>query len=391
MSSTAPARDDSLPIAEVPTRDAYLAPGPLAWIVTIAVTTVLLVASAKALFLVVPFLLAIILYYMLYPLLRRLELGGMRRDTAAALVAGGVAVAAVAVLVPTVPWLVAQSVSGEEMLGRYVEGGRVLIHKTLTMMESQFAFLRRMDFAAEAGRRLDQFGDTLMKEQLAESLLKAAAQLPSVLLAPFLAFFFLKDGGRFLRTVVSVVPNAFFERTVHMFDSVHQTARNYFQGLLKLTVADATMYAIGLLLIGVSGAVVLALVAAVLSWIPVIGSALAFAIIVLAAATEFPNSPFIVFAAIGLFLSVRFLDTFVIMPLTVGRSIRMHPVPSVLMLFIGGSVAGIAGLILAIPLAGVVSTIIGTIGAIIDDPRLHARHRFAKALESRRVNADLDA
>jgi len=231
----------------------------------------------------------------------------------------------------------------------------------------------------------------MRNEQLAQSLLKAAAQLPSVLLAPFLAFFFLKDGGHFLRTVVRVVPNAFFERTVHMFDSVHQTARNYFQGLLKLAMADATMYAIGLWLIGVSGAVVLAVVAAVLSWIPVIGSALAFVIIVLSAATEFPNSPFIVFAAMGLFLGVRFLDTFVIMPLTVGRSIRMHPVPSVLMLFIGGSVAGIAGLILAIPLAGVVSTIIGTIGAIIDEPRLHARHRFAKALESRRANADLDA
>jgi predicted PurR-regulated permease PerM len=370
-------------------RSAYLASGPLVWAVTIAITTVLLVASAHALFLVVPFLLAIILYYMLFPLVRRLELGGMNRQTAAAVVAGGATLVAIAILVPTVPWLVGQSMAGEEMLGRYLEGGQVLITRTLHMIESQFAFLKRMNFSTEVGSRLDDFGSTLLREKLAHTLLAAAAQLPSVLLAPFVAFFLLRDGRALLDTIVGVVPNAFFERTVFMIDRVHQTARNYFQGLLKLALADASMYAVSLLLIGVSNAVVLGVVAAVLAWIPVIGSVLAFVMIVLAAATEFPNTPWVTYAVVGMFLGVRFLDTFVIMPLTVGRSIRMHPLPTVLMLFIGGTVAGIAGLILAIPLAGVVSTIVGTVGAIIEDPRLHARHRFAKALESNRVNADL--
>jgi predicted PurR-regulated permease PerM len=77
------------------------------------------------------------------------------------------------------------------------------------------------------------------------------------------------------------------------------------------------------------------------------------------------------------------------MPLTVGRSIRMHPLPTVLMLFIGGAVAGVPGLVLALPLAGVVSAIVGTIGGIIDDPRLRARHAFARALQTQRINADL--
>ncbi len=369
---------------------AYLASGPLVWIATIAVTTLLLMASVKALFLVVPFLLAIILYYMLFPVVRRLELAGVSRETAAALVAGGVTLLVVAVLVPTLPWLVGQSVSGEEILGRYLEGGRVLIDRTLATLESHFAFLKRMDFSAEVGRRADEFGATFMKEQLARLLLQAAAQLPAVLLAPFVAFFLLRDGGRFLRTIVSVVPNAFFERTVFMFDSVHQTARNYFQGLLKLAVVDTTLYAIGMLVIGIHGAIILAIIAAVLAWIPLIGSVLACIIIVLSAATEHPSDLWVVYAAVGMFLGVRFLDTFVIMPLTVGRSMRMHPLPMVLMLFIGGTVAGIAGLILALPLAGAVSTMVGTIGAIIDDPRLQARHRFAKALEAKRINVDLE-
>jgi predicted PurR-regulated permease PerM len=367
----------------------YLASGPLVWIATIAITTLLLVASAKALFLAVPFLFAIILYYILYPVVRRLEMSGISRETAAALVAGGVSLLAVAVMIPTVPWLVGQSVSSEEALGRYLEGGRVLIDRTLEALESQFGFLKRMDFRAEVGRKADEFGSTFMKAQLAPALLQAAMQLPAVLLAPFLAFFLLRDGRRFLRRIASAVPNAFFERTVYMFDRVHQTARNYFQGLLKHAVVDAALYTLGLWLIGISGALILGIVAALLAWIPLIGSALACIMIVLAAATEFPSDPWVVYASVGMFLFVRFLDAFVIMPLTVGRSIQMHPLPMVLMLFIGGTVAGVPGLVLALPIAGVVSTVVGTVGAIIDDPRLHARHRFAKLLQAKRINVDL--
>jgi predicted PurR-regulated permease PerM len=141
--------------------------------------------------------------------------------------------------------------------------------------------------------------------------------------------------------------------------------------------------------IGVPGAIALGLMAAVLAWIPFVGSVIACVIVVLVAATDFPSDPWVVYAAIGLFLSVRLLDDFVFMPLTVGRSLHMHPLPTVLLIFIGGAVAGVPGLILALPLAGVVMVIAGTIGGIVNDPRLRARHTFARALQARRITADL--
>jgi predicted PurR-regulated permease PerM len=369
--------------------DSDQAAGPLVWLVTIVVTALLLVASAKALWLVVPLLLAIILYYMLFPFVRRLELAGIGRETAAALAAGAFALLAIAVLVPTVPWLVGQSVSGEEALNRYLAGGRVLIDRTLTTLESQFAFLARMNFHAEAGRKLQEFGDTFMQKQVAEMLLRVAAGLPSLLLSPFVAFFLLRDGRKMLQMLYNAVPNAYFERSVYMFDRVHNTARNYFSGLLKQTAVDTVLLGVGLLLVGVPNAFVLGLAAAVLEWIPVVGAALACAMVVLIAATAFPTDPWVVYAALGVFVAVRMLDSFVVMPLTVGRSVRMHPVVAVLMIFIGGSVAGIPGLVLGLPLAGVVAAIVGTIGGIVVDPRLHARHAYAKALEGQRMNADL--
>ena len=369
----------------------YLSSGPLVWAATMACTTLLLALFKQALWLVVPFLLAIIVYYALFPAVRRLTLAGIPRETAAAIVAGGFLVVLVAAMVPTLPWLAAQAVSGEEAFFRYLAGGRVLIDRTLAALEVQFEFLKQMDFHAEMGRKMSEFGGTYVQAHLADALLGAAVWLPALLLAPFLAFFFLRDGRRFLKFLGEAVPNAYFERTLYMIDRVDDTARAYFQGLLKLAIIDTICLALGLAVIGIPGAFALGLMAAVLAWVPFIGSVIGCVIVVLVAATDFPANPWVVYAAIGLFVFVRLLDDFVFMPLTIGRSLHMHPLPTVLLIFGGGAVAGIPGLILVLPLAGVVMVVAGTIGGIVNDPRLRARHAFAKTLLARRITADLES
>lgn len=369
-------------------KEASRTSGPSIWLVTIGITTILLVVATKALWLVVPFLLAIILYYILLPIVHRLIVFGVGREAAAALVAGGVTLLAVGIMIPLLPWLAGQSVAGGETLYRYLEGGRVLIERTLVTLESEFDFLKRIGFHAEMSRRASEFGDTFVQRQLSEALSGAAVWLPSLLLAPFFAFFFLRDGRRFLKLLIREVPNAFFERTIFMFDRVDATARNYFQGLLTLTAIDSLFLMFGLWLIGVPGAPALGVASAVFEWVPVVGSILGCVMVVLVAATSFPNDPWVVYAVIGLFVFNRMLDNFLFIPLTVGRSIQMHPLPTVLMVFIGGAVAGVAGLVLALPLAGVVSAVVGTIGDIVRDPRLRARNTYAKALQTKRVTAD---
>jgi predicted PurR-regulated permease PerM len=88
---------------------------------------------------------------------------------------------------------------------------------------------------------------------------------------------------------------------------------------------------------------------------------------------------------------VRLLDDFVFMPLTLGRSLHIHPLITVLMIFIGGSVAGVAGLMLVLPLLGVVMVVGETLGRLITNPRLRARHRNAIALRTKQASIDLAA
>jgi predicted PurR-regulated permease PerM len=379
----------NLPESANPTSSRHLSSGPLVWAATICCTILLLALLKQALWLVVPFLLAIILYYALFPLVRRLSLVGVARETAAALVAGGFFIIALVVMVATVSWLAEHAVSGEKAVFRYLEAGQALIGRMLMTLESQFEFLARPGLHDAMVRKAAEFSGPHVQRQLTDALLDAAVWLPSLLLAPFFAFFFLRDGRRFLNFLGSAVPNAYFERTLYMVEQVDNTARAYFKGLLKLTLIDTVCLALGLAVLGMPGAFALGLMAAVLAWVPLVGAVVGCVIVVLVAATDFPADTGMVYAAIGLFVFVRLLDDFVFMPLTLGRSLRMHPLPTVLLIFVGGAVAGIPGLIVALPLAGVIMVVVGTIGGIIADPRLRARHAFARTLRSRRVTADL--
>ena len=111
---------------------------------------------------------------------------------------------------------------------------------------------------------------------------------------------------------------------------------------------------------------------------------------VLVASTDAPAEPLLAYGAIGVFVLVRLLDDFIFMPLTLGRSLRMHPLITVLMIFVGGEVAGVAGLMLVLPLLGIVMAVGETLGQVITDPRLRARHRQAKALLAMQASADLN-
>jgi len=363
--------------------------GPLAWCLMLAATCLLLFLFQKILWLVVPFVFGLIIYYLLFPLLQHLVLRGLSRSASAALVSASASVLVGAVAVLSTPWVVAHLAGWQSSGTRYIDGGLRLVADTLLWLERNFSLAAKARLSDQLMQQITGLGDKFVSDYLPDIAFTLAAWAPSLMLAPFLAFFFLRDGWRFKKFLGRAVPNAYFERTLYLLDQVDQTARMYFQGLIKLTVLDAICLALGLWLLGVSGPLVLGVITAVLAWVPYVGSILGCLLVVLVAATDFPGDPRMAYGAIGLFIGVRLLDDFVFMPMTIGRSLKMHPLMTVVMIFVGGAVAGVAGLMLVLPLLGVVMVLGETMGEIVTDPRLRARHAHARALLQRQVTRDL--
>jgi predicted PurR-regulated permease PerM len=201
-----------------------------------------------------------------------------------------------------------------------------------------------------------------------------------LLLIPYITYFMLNDSARLKKYIIRSVPNAYFEKALLLFSRLDGSLQNYFQGLLLLTFLDAICLALGLAVVGISNAILLGLAAAVLAWMPYVGSIIGCVIVVLVAATDFPDHTWKAYACLGLFLGVRLLDDFVFLPLTIGRKLNVHPLLSVLMLFLGATVAGITGLLLALPVFGVLAVVGETVAQVFTDRKLRARYKASRQL-----------
>jgi predicted PurR-regulated permease PerM len=310
---------------------------------------------------------------------------GFKHRTAAKLLAGIVFLATVLAVFLLMSVAASRVAGWRALVAHYVQGGLDFLRTTEEFLVQKLPVLSKSELVRSAPTNLDAAGQQFTEKYLGALVLQAIHWLPALLLTPYLTYFLLQDGNRFKKSVIRSVPNAFFERALLLCDRIDQSLQNFFVGLMKLTFLDTVCLALGLWLLGISFPILLGLVAAVLAWVPYIGSMVGCVLVVLVAATDFPNEPATTYGCIVLFISVRILDDFVFLPLTVGRSLRIHPVVSVLMLFLGAATAGPTGLLLVLPVIGVVAVIIETLAQILADQGLRARFRHAKQLKTRLV------
>jgi predicted PurR-regulated permease PerM len=395
-----------------------LAAGPIVWVGIIGTTCLLLVLFQSILWLVLPFMMAIIAYYVLSPLVGFCIRHGLTRARAVLLVTILLTVVLVVLGLVLAPKVSAMVNDLPKNIASYTLTANDLIANARSTLSKKFPFLftpppptpnpstlalsasptgqpaaTPPQTAAPSGGIVTNIAD-LQARYSGDVLLEAARWVPSLLIVPFITYFFLLDGPRFKRFLVQAIPNAFFEKTLYLFYRVEDQLRRYFQGLMALTLLDALCLGLGLWFLGLHQPFLFAGLAAVMAWLPYLGSIGGGLLVVLVAAhdfpvTHFPDKAWLPYEVIGLFIAVRMLDDFVFMPLTVGRSLHVHPLVTMLMFLLGGAVAGVAGLLLVMPVLGVVMVAGQITGELLTDQRILARHRHAQLLRRKRARADL--
>ncbi len=393
-----------------------LASGPIVWLGIIITTCLLLVLFQTVLWLVMPVLLAVVAYYMLSPLVNIAIARGITRARAVFIVTMLMSVVLVAIGLSVAPKISAATHDLPTTTERYAKTGYQLVVNAEQTLYATFPFLHPKPPAPKptppVAKNLgfvssevvppaptpppvtptDDVENKVANFQAKYSgdvALELLHWIPSLLLVPYITYFFLLDGPRFKRFLVQAIPNAFFEKTLYLFYRVEDQLRRYFQGLLALTALDALCLGVGLWFLGLNTPFFLAGLAAVMAWLPYLGSIGGALLVALVAAADFPGRTWLPYEVVGLFIGVRLLDDFVFLPLTVGRSLHMHPLVTVLMILLGGAVAGISGLLLVMPVLGVVMVAGQIIGELVTDERVLARHRHARHLKRLRARADL--
>ncbi len=175
----------------------------------------------------------------------------------------------------------------------------------------------------------------------------------AVLIAVISFYLVLEDDGieKFIR---ATLPDEFHERGVRIINKTEEKLGQWFIGQVTLCFVVGAFSFIGLSLIGVPYALVLAIIAGALELIPYIGPMLSAVPAILIALTVSPQIAAMTFV---LYFLIQEFENYLIVPKVMEKSVGLHPVIIIVAAAIGEQLAGILGMILAVPIATVVAIV----------------------------------
>ncbi len=186
------------------------------------------------------------------------------------------------------------------------------------------------------------------------------------LTALVLFVYMLTDEHVLKNFVYSLTPADKKEQVAEVLRKVANKVGNWFRGQIALGIIIGIIDLIGLLIIGVPYALTLAVIAGILEIVPTIGPIIAGILVAIVAFTDSPIKALIV---IIFFIAVQQLENSFIVPKVMQKAVGLSPVIIIIAILIGAKLMGVAGAILAIPIAASISVIINewpTISKIIE-------------------------
>lgn len=175
----------------------------------------------------------------------------------------------------------------------------------------------------------------------------------TLIIIPFLAFYFLKDSEKIGRGAIQLIPKKWRRRTVLLFSDMDRSLGDYIRGQLTVCAILAAIASVGLWMLGVPYPIVFGTFIGATDLIPYFGPIIGAAPALIFAGMK---SVYTVGGVILLMLLIQFLEGNLIEPLIVGKSVDIHPLYIMLSLGIGGEIAGIIGMLLAIPVFLIIRT-----------------------------------
>lgn len=177
----------------------------------------------------------------------------------------------------------------------------------------------------------------------------------SILAIAFITFFLLYEDGILRRQMIAVVPNQYFEMFISAMFKVEKLLSNYLIGLMVQMFSIFSVAALGLSLFGVNYALTIAVFAALANLIPYLGPLLGalFGIFVgLSTSGHFAVDQvtiILIAKIVSVFAIVQATDNVFLQPLIFSKSVKAHPLEIFVVIFAAATIAGIPGMIAAIP------------------------------------------
>ncbi|MBN6187671.1 AI-2E family transporter [Aneurinibacillus sp. BA2021] len=176
----------------------------------------------------------------------------------------------------------------------------------------------------------------------------------SLVTVPFILFYMLRDEKNFWRFIKYLIPQDKREQIDGVLSEIDETIGDYIRGQITVSLIVGICLFIGYSIIGLEYTAILAIIAMLTNFIPYLGPFIAVMPAVVVALTM---SPGMIAKVIVVSLIVQMIEGNIITPHIMGRNLEIHPLTIIVILLFAGSLAGIPGVILAVPVYAVIKVI----------------------------------
>jgi len=216
------------------------------------------------------------------------------------------------------------------------------------------------ELARNVTTKMNEIGLKLLSN-MAEFFKSVGSFLASVAIVPFLTFFIIKDMRIFKRSLITKIPNKYFELSLNVLQKVGKQVSKYIQGQATDAFIVGCLSVLGLFIINlvfdnpISQFVFIGMIAGVANLIPylgpIVGAVPALLITIIA---NPPNLAIVLIWIVITFVLVQVIDNSFVSPMVVSKSVNMHPLTVVIVVIIGGNLAGAVGMLFAVPVTGII-------------------------------------
>jgi predicted PurR-regulated permease PerM len=180
----------------------------------------------------------------------------------------------------------------------------------------------------------------------------------------FLTFFFIKDDIRLDGVAQLLLGERHAERLSAVSEKINRLLSRYFIGLLLEIASMVILLYVGMAIFGIKGALLMAFFGGMLNAIPYLGPLIGalcsclFGAVDCLSINDYQSILPVMLQIAGTFIGANLVDNIVLQPLIYSQSVKAHPIEIFLVIIMGGSLAGIVGMLFAIPVYTILRTIV---------------------------------
>jgi predicted PurR-regulated permease PerM len=307
-----------------------------------------------------PFVLGMVIAYLLNPLVKRFSTRGIKRTTSTIIILSLFFVVVTAIIIVVAPIVARESAELIKALPGYLD-------RIIELVQPYIAWFQEV-----TGQGSLEDAKAFLKDNISKILsvtggvagsLVAGGQAvigmaTTIVITPLVAFFMMKEWPAITDWVEDLIPRDKEKMIKDLIKQIDAKLSGFIRGQLSVAFFLGLIYAIALTIAGLNYGFLIGVVAGVLSIIPLVGSTIGLIVAVTIAWFQAGELNYVLIIA-AIFFVGQIVEGNILSPKLLGDSVGLHPLWILFALMAGGSLFGILGMLLAVPVAAIVGVLVG--------------------------------